>query len=61
MKAEACVKDVRLDEGYMYVVVKDSALFKKRLPTLASQADASLEEVKVAGRDLESLFRMAVS
>ena len=61
LKAEACVKDVRLDEGYVYVVVEDSKLFKKRLPALASQAEASLEEVKVAGRDLESLFRMAVS
>jgi len=61
LKAEACVKDVRLDEGYVYVVVKDSVLFKKRLPVLASKADASLEEVKVAGRDLESLFKVAVS
>jgi len=60
LKAEACVKDVRLDEGYVYVVVEDSKLFKKRLPALASLADASLEEVKVAGRDLESLFKVAV-
>jgi len=60
LKAEECVKDVRLDEGYVYVVVIDSTLFKKRLPALASQAEASLEEVKVAGRDLESLFRVAV-
>jgi ABC-2 type transport system ATP-binding protein len=60
LAAESCVKDVRLDEGYVYVVVKDSSLFKKRLPTLASEVEASLEEVKVAGRDLESLFRVAV-
>jgi ABC-2 type transport system ATP-binding protein len=61
LKAEECVTDVRLDEGYVYVVVEDSALFKKRLPVLASQVEASLEEVKVAGRDLESLFKVAVS
>jgi ABC-type multidrug transport system ATPase subunit len=60
LAAESCVKDVRLDEGYVYVVINDSVLFKKRLPALASQAEASLEEVKVAGRDLESLFRVAV-
>jgi ABC-type multidrug transport system ATPase subunit len=60
LKAEECVKDVRLDEGYVYVVVEDSKLFKKRLPAIASRAEASLEEVKVAGRDLESLFKVAV-
>lgn len=60
LKAEECVKDVRLDEGYVYVVVEDSKLFKKRLPALVSKAEASLEEVKVAGRDLESLFKVAV-
>lgn len=61
LKVEECVKDVRLDGDYMHVVVTDSKAFKKRLPTLVSKAEASLEEVKVAGRDLESLFRMAVS
>jgi ABC-2 type transport system ATP-binding protein len=60
LAAEACVKNVRLDEGYVYVVVEDSKLFQKRLPALASEAEVSLEEVKVAGRDLESLFRVAV-
>jgi len=61
LKAEECVKDVRMDEDYVLAVVTDSKVFKKRLPLLVSRAEASLEEVKVAGRDLESLFRVAVS
>ena len=61
LKAEKCVKEVRLDNDVVFAVVTDAAAFKKRLPTLVSQANASLEEVKVAGRDLESLFRVAVS
>ena len=61
LKAEKCVKDVKLEGDYVLVVVTDSKVFKKRLPTIVSKAEASLEEVKVAGRDLESLFRMAVS
>jgi ABC-type multidrug transport system ATPase subunit len=61
LKAEECVKDVKLEGDYVLVVVTDSKVFKKRLPVLVSQAEASLEEVKVAGRDLESLFKVAVS
>lgn len=61
LKAEPCVKEVRLDDkDTVLAVVTDAKLFKKRLPTLVSLADVSLEEVKVAGRDLESLFKVAV-
>jgi len=52
---------VKMEGEYLHVTVTDSKEFKKCLPTIVSQAKASLEEVKVAGRDLESLFRMAVS
>ncbi len=60
LKAEDCVKDVRLEEGTIFAVVTDSGMFKKRLPKLISKANASLEEVKAAGKDLESLFKVAV-
>jgi len=61
LKTEKCVKEVKLEGDYVHVAVTDSREFKKCLPTIVSKADASLEEVKVAGRDLESLFRTAVS
>lgn len=61
LKTAKCVKEVKLEGDYVHVAVTDSMEFKKCLPTIVSQAEASLEEVKVAGRDLESLFRMAVS
>lgn len=60
LKAEDCVKEVRLEKGTILAVVTDSSVFKKRLPELVSKAKASLEEVKAAGKDLESLFRAAV-
>jgi hypothetical protein len=60
LKAEDCVKEVRLEKGAILAVVTDSRVFKKRLPELVSKAKASLEEVKAAGKDLESLFRAAV-
>lgn len=61
LKTAKCVKEVKLEGDYVHVTVTDSREFKKCLPTIVSRAEASLEEVKVAGRDLESLFRMAVS
>ena len=61
LKTAKCVKEVKLEGDYLHVAVTDSKEFKKCLPTIVSRAEASLEEVKVAGRDLESLFRMAVS
>jgi len=61
LKTTKCVKEVKLEGDYIHVTVTDSKEFKKCLPTIVSKAKASLEEVKVAGRDLESLFRIAVS
>lgn len=61
LEAEECVKEVRLDGDVLFAVVTDAEAFKKRLPVLVSKAEASLEEVKVAGRDLESLFKVAVT
>ena len=60
LEAEDCVKDVRFEDGTIFAVVTDSGMFKKRLPKLVSKANASLEEVKAAGKDLESLFKVAV-
>lgn len=60
LKTAKCVKEVKMEGDYVHVVVTDSKDFKKCLPTIVSQAEASLEEVKVAGRDLESLFKIAV-
>lgn len=60
LKREKCVKAVSLEDGFLFVLANDVEEFKQRLPTLVSQAGASLEEVKPAGRDLESLFKVAV-
>ncbi len=60
LKREESVKDVSVNEDSLLVVAKDAITFKQRLPVLVVQAGASLEEVKVAGKDLESLFKVAV-
>ena len=60
LKKEVCIKEVSLDNGILLVVAKDANAFKQRLPVLVSQANASIEEVKPAGNDLESLFKVAV-
>ena len=60
LKTEDSVKEVRLEDDTIFVVVTDSGVFKKRLVELVSKANASLEEVKAADKDLESLFRVAV-
>ncbi len=60
LKTEECVKSVSLTGDGVLVVVNDSAVFKQRLPTLVSQSNASLEEVKATGKDLESLFKLAI-
>jgi ABC-2 type transport system ATP-binding protein len=61
LKSEGCIKEVSLDEaGNVFVVVKDATGFKLRLPALVAQTNASLEEVKATGNDLESLFKVAV-
>jgi ABC-type multidrug transport system ATPase subunit len=60
MRNEESVKEITMNEGSLLVVAKDAVTFKQRLPVLAAQAKAALEEVKVAGKDLESLFKVAV-
>lgn len=60
LETQNFVKEVRLEKGTIFVVVTDSAVFTKRLPTLVSKVNASLEEVKATGKDLESLFKEAI-
>ena len=60
LKVQNFVKDVQLKDGIIFAVVSDSTVFKKCLPQLVSKANASLEEVKAAGKDLESLFKEVV-
>ena len=60
LRKEECVREVSMENGSLLVVANDVYAFKKRLPTLASQAHVSLDEVKAAGKDLDSLFRKAV-
>ena len=60
LRKEECVREVSMENGSLLVVANDAYVFKKRLPTLVSQAHVSLDEVKAAGKDLDSLFRKAV-
>ncbi len=60
LKKEASVKAVTLNNGTLIVDTKDHHAFKQRLPSLASEAHVSLEEVKAGGKDLDSLFKLAV-
>jgi ABC-2 type transport system ATP-binding protein len=60
LRKEECVREVSMENGSLLVVANDAYAFKKRLPTLVSQAHVSLDEVKAAGKDLDSLFRRAV-
>ena len=61
LKQEDSVKEVATEEDYLLVIAKDPHVFKQRLPKLVAQANASLEEVKTEGSDLESLFKIAVA
>jgi ABC-2 type transport system ATP-binding protein len=60
LRKEECVREVSMENGSLLVVANDAYVFKKRLPTLVSQAHVSLDEVKAEGKDLDSLFRRAV-
>jgi ABC-2 type transport system ATP-binding protein len=60
LRKEECVREVSMENGSLLVVANDAYAFKKRLPTLVSQAHVSLDEVKAADKDLDSLFRKAV-
>jgi ABC-type multidrug transport system ATPase subunit len=60
LRKEECVREVSMENGSLLVVTNNACAFKKRLPTLVSQAHVSLDEVKAAGKDLDSLFRKAV-
>ena len=60
LKKEACVKAVTVNDGILIVDTKDPRAFKQRLPSLASEAHVSLEEVKAGGKDLDALFKLAV-
>jgi ABC-2 type transport system ATP-binding protein len=60
LKKEECVEDVTIVDNQIFVVTKDGEKFKKCLPMVVSKVDGSLEEVKPAGRDLESIFKLAV-
>ncbi len=60
LKREVIVKEVTLSNGTLIVDTKDPRVFKLRLPSLAAEAHVSLEEVKVGGKDLDDLFKLAV-
>ncbi|MFA5572942.1 MAG: ABC transporter ATP-binding protein, partial [Candidatus Bathyarchaeia archaeon] len=60
LKQEKSVKEIAILEDHLLVIAKNADLFKQRLPLIVAQANASLEEVKVVGTDLESLFKVAV-
>ncbi len=60
LKQEASIREVTIDNDTLVVDAKDPSAFKQRLPTLASAAHVSLEEVKVGGKDLDALFKAAV-
>ncbi|MCW4024793.1 MAG: ABC transporter ATP-binding protein [Candidatus Bathyarchaeota archaeon] len=60
LKKEECIKDTTIIDNQIIVIANDSEKFKKILPRVVSKVDGSLEEVKPAGRDLESIFKVAV-
>ncbi len=61
LKREESVKEVATEEDYLLVIAKNAHTFKQRLPIIVAQANASLEEVKTEGNNLESLFKIAVA
>jgi len=61
LKDEKYVEELSVkNDSSLHVSVRDIVLFKQRLPLLISQAGASLDEVKMAESDLESVFKSAV-
>jgi ABC-2 type transport system ATP-binding protein len=61
LKGEAYVEDLLvIGDNSLYVVVRNGSLFKQRLPLLIGQVGASLDEVRLAESDLESVFKSAV-
>lgn len=60
LEREAYVERLSIDGDVINVVVKDVTTFKQHLPLLISEANASLEEVKIAKEDLESVFKTAI-
>ncbi|MCL2135776.1 MAG: ABC transporter ATP-binding protein [Candidatus Bathyarchaeota archaeon] len=60
LEGEECVEKLSIIDGSLHVIVKDVLLFKQRLPLLIGQAKASLDEVKMAESDLETVFKSSV-
>ncbi|MDR1993091.1 MAG: ABC transporter ATP-binding protein [Nitrososphaerota archaeon] len=61
LKQEESVKSVTPVENYLIVITYNAHKFQQRLPFLVARANAFLEEVKMEGNDLESLFKIAVA
>jgi len=60
LKREAYVRSLWLEEDLVFVVVGEVENFKRRLPVLLLEAQASLEELEVEGKSLESLFKTSL-
>jgi len=60
LKGEKCVETLSVINASLHVNVRDVELFKQRLPLLISQAEVSLDEVKMVGPDLETVFKSAI-
>ncbi|NLE06140.1 MAG: hypothetical protein GX638_15240, partial [Crenarchaeota archaeon] len=60
LEDEACVSDLSVVDGVIFVSAVDVALFRQRLPLLVSQVKGFLDEVKMVKSDLESVFKSAV-
>lgn len=60
LKREAYVRRLWLEEDLVFVVVGEVEDFKRRLPVLLLEAQASLEELKDEGKSLESLFKTSL-
>jgi len=60
LKREAYVRSLWLEKDLVFVVVGEVEDFKRRLPVLLLEAQASLEELEVEGKSLESLFKTSL-
>ncbi|MDR2699379.1 MAG: ABC transporter ATP-binding protein [Nitrososphaerota archaeon] len=60
LKNEVCIENLSIVDDCLHVSVRNVGLFKQRLPLLISQANASLDEVKMVESDLEAVFKLAV-
>jgi len=60
LKRERYVTNLWVDSGFVHVVVSDVEDFRRRLPVLVLEAQASLEELEAEGKSLESFFKKSI-